>query len=751
MTSGERRPGELLGTLLGNYRILERIGEGGMGIVYLGRHEALGHRVAVKVLQQEMSRRAEIVRRFFNEAQAASAIRSPGIVQVFDFGTTADGRAYFVMELLEGLSLTERLQQRQIDEAECCRLGRQIANVLQAAHAAGITHRDLKPDNLFLVPDAEVMGGERVKVLDFGIAKMLDRDGSGADDGNATVVKTHIGMMLGTPQYMSPEQCRGAGAIDTRSDIYSLGCILFEMVCGRPPFVGEGAGEVVGAHQYVEPPAPQSFAPGISDQLASLIVQMLAKRPEARPQTMSAVGHALEEILRGLEGGPPRVPVSAQMRMPDSAQMRMPDSAQMRMPDSAQMRMPEGAPRYRPESAPPRMPDSAQMRMPDSAQMRMPDSAQMRMPESAPRHRPESSPPRTPESGPLRLPESAPRAFASPQTPQLQYPVVNRALVSTTIGGSAGESYDRAPTSPRRSLRAPLAIGGLVGGALVICIVVMARSSDAPGAAEETDGRKLEVECLHDQYNQAWAELATCADRLSSVNASLAKDLKARATLELEAVPHLGAFEAALRDKDLKQAKAELDALANVTRFSKLKRSYEEAEDTAIQDLAARLAAAKSDDCQAHQQLLEQARAASPPRVTDEAVRLTPCTPTTAEQPAQPEAQAAQPEAQATSQPQPAPQQTKPAPTTCNSGALAAKGQQLYSVGMFAAALATYELAWACKPDPDYATKAFILACNVPNAAKAKLFWKRISPARRQQAIGICIRNGITEAQLTAP
>jgi serine/threonine protein kinase len=731
MTSGERRSGDLLGSLLGNYRILERIGEGGMGIVYLGRHEALGHRVAVKVLQHDMSRRAEIVRRFFNEAQAASAIRSPGIVQVFDFGTTADGRAYFVMELLEGQSLTERLLQRQLDEAECCRLGRQVANVLQAAHAAGITHRDLKPDNLFLVPDPEVMGGERVKVLDFGIAKMLDRDGSLDDDGNATVVKTQIGMMLGTPQYMSPEQCRGAGAVDTRSDIYSLGCILFEMVCGRPPFVGEGAGEVVGAHQYVEPPTPRSFAPGISDRLASLIVQMLAKRPEARPQTMSAVGQALEEILRGLEGAPPWVPASGQMRMPESAQMRMPESAQMRMP--------EGAPRYRPESTPPHMPESAQMRIPESAS----------------RYRPESTPPHMPESAQMRIPESAPRAFASPPTPQLQYPVVNRALVSTTIGGSAGESHERAPTPARRSFGVPIAIGGLVAGALVIGIVAMTRSSGDPGAAEETDGRKLEVECLHDQYNQEWAELATCADRLSELNADLAKDLKARAALELEAVPHLGAFEAALRDKNLKQAKAELDALANVTRFSKLKRSYEEAEDTAIQDLTARLAAARSDDCQAHQQLVEQARADSPPRVTDEAVRLAPCTPTAAEQPAQAETQPAQAETQAAQptqpQSQPAPQQAKSSPTSCNNEALATKGQQLYSVGMFAAALATYEVAWACKQDPDYAVKAFILACHVPNVAKAKLFWRRVSPSRRSQAIGICLRNGITEAQLTAP
>src|SRR6185436_8834670 len=138
---------QVLGALLGNYRIVDQLGEGGMGLVYIGRHEHLGRRVVVKVLQPEMSTNADMVQRFFNEAQAATAIRNPGIAQVFDFGATPDGRAYFVMELLEGESLSARLKKRRLDHAECCRIGRQIANVMQAAHAAGITHRDLKPDN----------------------------------------------------------------------------------------------------------------------------------------------------------------------------------------------------------------------------------------------------------------------------------------------------------------------------------------------------------------------------------------------------------------------------------------------------------------------------------------------------------------------------------------------------------------------------------------------------------------------------
>jgi hypothetical protein len=142
----------VLGSLLGNYRVVHRLSEGGMGVVYVAHHEALGRRVVIKVLQPELCNDADMVQRFFNEARAATAIRSPGIVQVFDFGVTPDRRAYCVMELLEGESLAARLRRRRCDLAECCRLGRQIANVLQAAHATGITHRDLKPANKH--PDA---------------------------------------------------------------------------------------------------------------------------------------------------------------------------------------------------------------------------------------------------------------------------------------------------------------------------------------------------------------------------------------------------------------------------------------------------------------------------------------------------------------------------------------------------------------------------------------------------------------------
>jgi serine/threonine-protein kinase len=282
---------ELVGMLLGNYRVVEQLGEGGMGVVYIGRHETLGHRVVVKVLLPECSRDPDMVQRFFNEAQAATAIRNPGIAQVFDVGTTAEGQGYIVMELLEGQSLAARLQQRKLDYTACCRIGRQIANVLQAAHDAGITHRDLKPDNLFLVPDAEVIGGERVKVLDFGIAKL-------SGEGQAEMTRT--GMVMGSPGYMAPEQCRSIRMADARSDIYPLGCILYEMACGRAPFVGENPMEIVSAHLQVMPPHPHNLAPDLPYELSALIAKMLSKHPDARPQTMTAVGHALDGALRTL-------------------------------------------------------------------------------------------------------------------------------------------------------------------------------------------------------------------------------------------------------------------------------------------------------------------------------------------------------------------------------------------------------------------------------------------------------------------
>src|SRR5262245_23764831 len=210
------------GAVVGAYRLVRQLGAGGMGEVWLAEHTMIGRRAAIKVLHEAVSRRPEIVGRFFNEARAATAISDPGIVQIFDFGQHTTGDAFIVMEMLEGETLELRLRRSgALRVPDALRLLRQVAASLGAAHARGIVHRDLKPDNIFVVPDPEAVGGERTKILDFGIAKLA---------GQGVGVKTQTSAVMGTPTYMSPEQCRGAGEVDQRSDIYSLGCILYEIL-----------------------------------------------------------------------------------------------------------------------------------------------------------------------------------------------------------------------------------------------------------------------------------------------------------------------------------------------------------------------------------------------------------------------------------------------------------------------------------------------------------------------------------------
>src|SRR5262249_51860696 len=208
----------MTGQTLGNYQVVRKIGEGAMGVVYEAVHVSLKRRVVAKVLRPEFTQDPDLLARFFNEARTAAQLNHPGIVGVYDFGQAPDVGAYIIMELLEGESLSTRLaRERPLPTALVASLGRQMALAVGAAHRRGIVPRDLKPDNLSLVPDAEVAFATRVKVLDFGIAKLLE---SSASDS----VKTRAGSILGTPSYMTPEQCH-AQLVDQRSDVYSLGCI----------------------------------------------------------------------------------------------------------------------------------------------------------------------------------------------------------------------------------------------------------------------------------------------------------------------------------------------------------------------------------------------------------------------------------------------------------------------------------------------------------------------------------------------
>jgi serine/threonine-protein kinase len=281
------------GTHIGQYRLLRKIGSGGMGAVYLAEHALLGRRAAIKTLLPSLSKHRDVVERFFNEARATSAINDPGVVQIYDFGYHVDGTAYIVMEYLEGESLDARLRRLgRLPAGAALRIARQAACALGAAHARGIVHRDLKPENLFLVRDPEAQGGERPKILDFGIAKL---EGAGAP-----MSKTRSGAMLGTPIYMSPEQCRGAGHVDHRSDVYSLGCVLFHMLTGVPPFEGDGVGDVIAAHLREEPPAPSSLAPSLPTAIDSLLARCLAKSPDDRLMSMAALTAAIESVMARL-------------------------------------------------------------------------------------------------------------------------------------------------------------------------------------------------------------------------------------------------------------------------------------------------------------------------------------------------------------------------------------------------------------------------------------------------------------------
>jgi len=286
------------GTQVGAYRLLKPIGKGGMGSVWLAEHIALGRRAALKMLHPEFSNRPDIVTRFFNEARAATSIADPGIVQIFDFGQHVDGRAYIVMELLDGEPLDRRLKREgALSLADGLRLMRQVASTLGAAHARGIVHRDLKPENIFIVRDPEVPGGERAKVLDFGIAKLV---------GDHAGVKTQASLLMGTPAFMSPEQCRGAGHVDQRSDVYALGCVLFALVVGRPPFQSEGAGEIIAMHLRESAPEPSQLRPGIPAEIDELVLRCLAKDPTQRFPTAGDLANA----IGGLLGASPQLPVA---------------------------------------------------------------------------------------------------------------------------------------------------------------------------------------------------------------------------------------------------------------------------------------------------------------------------------------------------------------------------------------------------------------------------------------------------------
>lgn len=300
------RPGidPLLGSMLGEYQVLERIGAGGMGIVYRGFHPVIKKTVAIKVLKPELAGDQKQMDRVLIEAQTVNAVRHRSIIDIFGFGTVSDGRKYVVMEYLDGESLDEVLKtKKRFTPLEAVDLLLDICGPLASAHKVGVVHRDLKPSNIFLVKDGD--GSRFVKVLDFGLAKQTS--------ANAPSSQTSAQQVFGTPNYMAPELCRDRSS-GAKSDLYALGVMMYEFLTGEVPFKAETAIEVMMAHVSAPIPLPSRLNSAVPEVLDALVVRLLSKAPEDRPESAELLKKELKEI---------RATFDAPRRLSDDSMVRV--------------------------------------------------------------------------------------------------------------------------------------------------------------------------------------------------------------------------------------------------------------------------------------------------------------------------------------------------------------------------------------------------------------------------------------------
>lgn len=310
---------ELIGTELdGRYKILELLGQGGMGSVYVAEQLALRKEVALKMIRPELAGDGEMAARFAREAMASAKLDHPHVAAALDYGTLPDGGAFLVMQLVRGRSLADVIEREgALPWARATAIAAQVADALAAAHAAGIVHRDLKPENVLLEPRDD--GSELVKVLDFGIARVAMDDGPAPEGAAPRRALTRVGMVMGTPGYMAPEQAMGE-KVDERADLYALGVMLWESVMGTELFPGTELTAIV-SRQLTEPTPPLGDV-GAPPELEALLTRLLANRPEDRPESASEVRDALRQMTwrtsaaSPVTGALPRVdPVSGELAL----------------------------------------------------------------------------------------------------------------------------------------------------------------------------------------------------------------------------------------------------------------------------------------------------------------------------------------------------------------------------------------------------------------------------------------------------